>query len=67
MAYKLELPIGSKIHPVFHVSQLKKHVGDAVSQSQLPLLDDMGALVKELVSITDRRISKKGVRQLLKS
>ena len=59
VAYNLKLPLGSRIHPVFHVSMLKKKVGDKVQvQSNLTSIHD-DKLVPIPRSILDRRIRKK--------
>jgi hypothetical protein len=57
MAYKLELPASSRVHPVFHVSCLKKVIGDKIPvQTILPELDDEGKMILEPEAITDTRI-----------
>ena len=48
MAYKLELPVASWVHIVFHVSCLKKVIGDKLPvQTILPELDEEGQTILE--------------------
>ena len=58
MAYKLELPATSRVHPVFHVSYLKKVIGDKIPiQTILPKLDEEGKVILE-----PEKILKQGPR-----
>jgi hypothetical protein len=56
VAYELELQEGSNIHNVFHVSCLKKVVGQQVSISEeLPPLDEEGQLEPVPEEILEKR------------
>ncbi|KAF2285202.1 hypothetical protein GH714_039010 [Hevea brasiliensis] len=68
LAYKLELPAGSKVHPVFHVSLLKQHIGDTFPVSDvLPLLSDDGEAILEPATILDTRWIRRGSRTIQES
>jgi hypothetical protein len=65
MAYKLELPASSRVHPVFHVSCLNKVIGDKIPvQTILPELDEDGKIILEPEAITDTRIRQLGNRSI---
>ena len=56
MAYKLEFPTTSQVHLVFHVSCLKKVMGDKLPiQTILPELDDEGKIILEPEVVTETR------------
>lgn len=68
VAYKLALPSSSR-HPVFHVSLLKRKLGQqVVAQADLPAINEAGLLAPQPVTILDRRLVKhkgKAATQLL--
>jgi hypothetical protein len=56
VAYQLALPSHSKIHPVFHVSCLKKVIGTkSQTQTNLPELDEEGSIWLQPQAVLDQR------------
>ncbi|GMI82927.1 hypothetical protein HRI_001962000 [Hibiscus trionum] len=62
VAYKLKLPDNSRVHPVFHVSQLKKHIGSDLAHADLPIIGPDRSISKEPFKILERRIERRGDR-----
>ena len=59
MAYKLELLASSRVHPVFHVSCLKRVIGEKLPvQTIFPELDEEGKIIfkHEAVMETSQKI-----------
>ena len=57
LAYKLQLPDQAEIHPVFHVSQLKKQHGKhAIPLPHVPLVTSTGKIKTAPLKLLQRRI-----------
>ncbi|XP_019265440.1 PREDICTED: uncharacterized protein LOC109243003 [Nicotiana attenuata] len=60
VAYALALPTHSKIHPTFHISQLKKKIGNHLISPVLPTVHtEHGYVLMASEAILDRRLAQK--------
>jgi len=66
MACKLELPDSSRVHPVFHVSCLKKVTGENLPVHKiLPELDEEGKIILEPEAVMETRTRRLRNRSIL--
>lgn len=65
VSYKLQLPATSKVHPVFHVSQLKKAIGTSFAEPDLPAsLELHPSDMVQPATILDNREIREGNKKL---
>jgi hypothetical protein len=69
VAYELELPQGNKINNVFHVSCLKKAIGQHITPIEvLPPMDEEGQLVlipEEILEVREKRLRNRSIKEYL--
>ncbi len=69
VSYKLQLPFGSKAHPVFHISNLKWYFPPIVADGSTPPIEvtlDKNETDWEIEDLLKRRTTKRGNEYLVK-
>jgi hypothetical protein len=69
MAYELELPQGSRIHNVFHMSCLKRVINQHITPLEvLPPLAEQGQLVlvlEEILEVREKKLHRRSIKEYL--